>query len=65
MNKLFKSRKSKEARKPEAQNGGHLPNGPAGPAVASKARDTDTLTAPEISQPQNPSVATSIDGECW
>ena len=60
---LFKGRKSKKAETQEAQNGGHPPDGPTAPPIISKtlAYDAASIT-PKLSQPQNPSVATSSDG---
>jgi hypothetical protein len=60
---LFKSRKSKKAETQEAQNGGHPPDGPTAPPIISKTLERDAASiTPTLSQPQNPSVATSSDG---
>ena len=51
---LFKSRKSKKAETQEAQNGA---------PIISKTLERDAASiTPTLSQPQNPSVATSSDG---
>jgi hypothetical protein len=65
MNRLFKSRKSKKAGKPEVQNAGHPLDDPTAPPVTSEtpADPTGTLKAPELSRPQNPGVDTSIGGK--
>jgi hypothetical protein len=63
MLKLFKGRRSKKAERQEVQNGRHPPDGSTTPHAMSEtpACDAETLIAPELSQPQNLSVAASVD----
>jgi hypothetical protein len=67
MRKLFKNLRSKEAGKPEVQNGKHALDSPkvTAPHVTSNtlARDTDTLPALELFSLQNLSIAASVDEE--
>jgi hypothetical protein len=65
LRELFKSRKSKKAGKPEVQNGRHPPDGLTTPPIVSEtpACHPETSITPELSRPQNPSVAASVDGE--
>lgn len=62
---IVKSLKSKKGRQPEAQSGRHSPDGPATPPVvsATPACNAETLIAPELPQPRNPSIIASIDEE--
>jgi hypothetical protein len=65
LRRLFKTGSPKKAGKLEVQEGRHSPNGPTTPPVVSEPPtcDAGTSMAPELSQPQTPSVAASIDGE--
>jgi hypothetical protein len=62
---LGKSRTSKKAGKPEAQNDRHSPDGPTSPPVGSETPtcDAETSMASKLLQPQYPSIVASIDGD--
>jgi hypothetical protein len=61
--KRLKSRKSKRAGNPETQNGRHPPDGLTPVVLETPVCNAETSSTPELSQPQNLSIAASVNGE--